>query len=372
MSYKDISGMPHMKFRCCFLLLFLFLLNSLSHSQAFEEGKYGSDFLSVGGGARPLGMGSAFTSVSRDVLSGYWNPAGLSGLQSIQLVYMHSERFAGVVGYDYGAVAMPVKGSNGVVALSFMRQGVDGIKNTLHAWDPAQNLPKSDPASYMKEFSSSDMALFLSYANHFRRGWYWGISSKVLHSRLGPFANAWGYSFDAGIQHRGDTYQFGIVVTDFTTLLKFWTVDQKELAALENFINPETGKPETLPEGTNEYVKPSLKLGASRSFLFGNFSLLTAVDARLRFEGRRTYYLNIGDTSLEPHFGTEVGYKDLVFIRAGLTDFHLDDRNSFFVSPTLGTGLKIGSFTVDYGFSSFAGIASDLGFTHRISLQVDL
>lgn len=353
-------------------ILLLFLIISPSLSQGFEEARYGNDFLTVGGGARPLGMGSAYTAVTRDVLSGYWNPAGLSGMENWQFAYMHSERFAGVVGYDFGAMATPVEGTGGVFAVSFIRQGVDGIKNTLHAWDPEQNRPRPDPTSYMREFSAADMAVFLSYANVLGGNWHWGLSAKVIHSRLGPFANAWGYSLDTGLQHRGERYQFGINLVDITTLMKFWTVDQEELQPLQDFINPETGKPETLPEGTNEYVKPSVRIGAGRFFDFGDFSLLTAFDTHLRFEGRRTYYLNMGEVSFEPHLGAEMGYKDLVFLRTGITDVHLDDRNTLFVSPTLGAGLKVGAFLIDYGFNSFAGIASDLGFTHRISLQLNL
>ncbi len=351
------------------LLLFIALP---AYSQGFEQAKYGGDFLSVGGGARPLGMGSAYTSVTNDVLSGYWNPAGLSGIEDWQFAYMHSERFAGVVGYDYGAVAIPISGSDGVAAVSFFRQGVDGIKNTLHAWDPEQNRPRSDPESYMREFSTADMAFFLSYANRFSSEWHWGVSAKVLNSRLGPFADAWGYSIDAGVQMRGERYQFGVNVMNLTTLMKFWSVDHSELEALESFINPETGEPETLPEGTNEYVRPSIKIGGSRIFKFGDYLLTTAFDTDILFEGRRTYYINLGDVSFQPHLGAELGYKDVVFVRAGITDVHIDDENDVFVSPTLGSGLKIGAFSVDYGFSSFAGIASDLGFTHRISLQLTL
>ncbi|MTI88558.1 MAG: hypothetical protein FH748_11370 [Balneolaceae bacterium] len=46
--------------------------------------------------------------------------------------------------------------------------------------------------------------------------------------------------------------------------------------------------------------------------------------------------------------------------------------NSFSVSPTLGMGLKLSSFVLDYGFASFAGASSNLGFTHRISLRFDI
>lgn len=356
------------------ILAILFILWSLSGSlaQSFQEAKYGGDFLSIGSGARPLGMGGAFTAVTDDVLAGYWNPAGLSAVENWEFAYMHSERFSGVVGYDYGAVAMPVQGSDGVVGLSFFRQGVDGIKNTLHAWDPEQNRPKSDPTSYMTEFSTSDMALLVSYADRLTDRWRWGVTAKTVHSRLGPFANSWGYSMDAGLQMIGKRYRFGLTVMNITTLMKFWNVDQNELQELTSFINPETGKPETLPEGTNEYVKPSLKMGVSRSFDFGDLSLITAFDTDILFEGRDVYYLSVGNISFEPHIGAEIGYKGLVFLRSGITDIHLDDRNNIYLAPTLGTGIKVGSFMIDYGFSSFAGIVSDLGFTHRISLQLTL
>lgn len=350
----------------------LFFAMTPSSLQAFEEAKYGSDFLSVGGGARPLGMGSAYTSVTRDVLSGYWNPAGLTGVDNWQFVYMHAERFSGIVGYDYGAFAMPVSQTGGVIGVSFFRQGVDGIKNTLHAWDHDNNRPKADPGSHIDEFSSSDMAFYLSYANPLRENLDLGVSAKLLHSRLGSFATAWGYSLDLGLQWRADRYRLGIHVMDITTMMKFWNIDQSKLKDLEKFTNPFTNEPETIPDNRNEYIRPSLNLGASTNFDFGSINLLASLDTRIRFEGRRTYYLNAGDFSFEPRLGVEAGYMNLVFIRAGVTDVLFNDNKSPMVSPTLGTGLKIGAFMVDYGFTSFAGIASDLGFTHRISLQLNL
>ena len=356
-------------------LLTVFLLVSFfapAQSRGFELAKYGSDFLSTGGGARPLGMGSAYTAITRDVLSGYWNPAGLSGIDNWQFVYMHSERFAGVVGYDYGALAMSVDNSGGVLALSFFRQGVDGIKNTLHAWDPEQNRPRSNPEQHITEFSATDLAFFLSYAQKINPVWHWGVSAKVLRSRLGPFASAWGYSLDAGIQRRGERYQFGVNVMDLTTMLKYWTVNEKEWEGLKNFTNPLTEQSEEIPSGANEVVLPRIKIGVGRVVDIGNVILTLATDADILMEGRKTYYLNVGRIHIEPHLGAELAYQDLLFLRTGITDIHLDDRQNVFVSPTLGAGLRVGAFMVDYGFNSFAGIASDLGFTHRISLQLHL
>jgi len=75
--------------------------------------------------------------------------------------------------------------------------------------------------------------------------------------------------------------------------------------------------------------------------------------------------------SIEPHVGGEVSYKDVIALRAGVTDFITDPVSGFSVSPTLGMGLKVTSFVLDYGFASFTGASSDLGFTHRISLRYD-
>jgi hypothetical protein len=49
-----------------------------------REQEYWDNFSNIskdGVGARPLGMGQAFTAVSDDVTSIYWNPAGLGFLK---------------------------------------------------------------------------------------------------------------------------------------------------------------------------------------------------------------------------------------------------------------------------------------------------
>lgn len=341
-------------------------------AQNFENAKFGGDFLSVGGGARALGMGGAQTAFVNDITSGYWNPAGLARMENLELAYMHSQRFAGIVNYDYGALGLPVRNSEGVFGISFFRQGIDGIKNTMEAWDFENNRPRSNPADYFTEFSAADMALFLTYAAAATDNLNWGVSAKVINHRLGPFADAWGYSLDVGMQYQTSDYFFGVNVMDITTMMKFWSVDSEELAPLgdEDMFGGEFGS--EMPEGQNERVLPTVKLGLGRIFDFNDFQLTTAVDADIRFEGRQTYFYNIGHMSIEPHVGVELGYHDLVFLRTGVTDFHLDEEGNHYVSPTIGAGLKVGSIFLDYGFSSFAGIASDLGFTHRISLKVSL
>ena len=350
-------------------LLFFVITPILTFAQA-TQAKYGNDFLTTGSGARALGMGSAHAALTSDVTSAYWNVAGLAEIESPQIMYMHSERFSGIVGYDYGAAALPLKSNNGVVSISFFRQGVDNIANTLNAWDRERDQPKQDVESYITRFSAADMALLFSYATRRTEQLSYGASAKIIRQKLGPFAEAWGYSLDIGAKYRTDFANFGITVHDITTMQKMWDVNESEFGDYEAQFDSLGA---TLPTGQNEFVLPSVKLGASKLFPIGaDFLVSAAADVDLLFENRQAYYINLGSMSIEPHVGSEISYKDIIAFRAGVTDFITDPVSGFSVSPTLGLGLKLSSFVLDYGFTSFAGASSDLGFTHRISLRFDI
>ena len=43
--------------------------------------KYSNEFLNIGAGARGLAMGGAQVASTQDGTSGYWNPAGLTGIK---------------------------------------------------------------------------------------------------------------------------------------------------------------------------------------------------------------------------------------------------------------------------------------------------
>ncbi|GAB5410707.1 MAG: hypothetical protein BalsKO_30720 [Balneolaceae bacterium] len=353
--------------------LFIFSFLSTSTFAQSTLAKYGNDFLSTGAGARALGMGGAHSALANDVTSGYWNVAGLSSLENPEVMYMHSERFGGIVGYDYGAAALPLSSGNGVVGISFFRQGVDNIANTLNAWDAERGDnggPKADPESFITKFSAADVAIFLSYAKKHSDQLSYGASAKIINQRLGPFANAWGYSLDVGAQYKTDVVDLGVSIQDVTTMQKMWTVNEDEFQTDTLSFQEIFG--DEVPSGQNEFVLPSVRLGASKAFSFTDFEFVTAVDLNLLFENRQAYYMNVGSMSIEPHVGGEVTYKNRISARAGLTDFIDDPQSGFSISPTLGLGFRVATFYIDYGFASFAGTSSTLGYTHRISLKFDL
>jgi hypothetical protein len=68
-------------------------------------------FADIGFGARPVGMGGAYTAVANDVNSILWNPAGLSHLSMNQVTFTQTKQL-GLVNYQYLAGAMPLSGKN--------------------------------------------------------------------------------------------------------------------------------------------------------------------------------------------------------------------------------------------------------------------
>lgn len=338
--------------------------------QTFQTAKYGGDFLSAGVGAKPLSMGGAYVSLASDATAAVWNPAGLASLGSADLVLMHSERFAGLVGVDYAAFALPINGSSGdVVALSVLRQGVDGIANTLNAWDPDRNLPIEGAADEITRFSATDLAVYVSYGRELGAGNQGspsgvkvGGSLKFMQTRLGPFAQALSYGLDLGLQARAGAWRFAAVLTDPVPMLRFWSVDNEELAPLETEYGDEA------PEGVNERILPTLRLGIGREAAWKEFRFAGALDLRVDAENRKAYSLNAGRFGLSPHFGVEATYRGLASLRFGLTDLVVPPEGAIQLSPTVGAGLRTGRFRVDYGFTDFSGYASELGVTHRVSI----
>ncbi len=330
-----------------------------------KTAKYGADFLAGGVGARALGMGGAHVALTTDVSSGYWNPAGLADLYYPEFAYMHAERFAGVVSFDYGGAAFPIN-EQSTVGISFFRSGVNDIKNTLDAWDPERDQPKPNPESFFESFSAADMAFFVGYARSLSERFSVGVTGKIIRRKIGDFADAWGYSFDIGFKYRSGRYVLGANIQDVSTMLQSWSVNQSELQNIQDVFGQE------LPEGGTELVLPVARFGSGIILPMGENALTIGLDVDLAFDGQQANALNLGDVSFHPRFGTEFNYRNVLSFRAGFNRVSHSERYGFDMTPSVGTGINLKQVTVDYGFGDFAGLASDLGFSHRISVKLTL
>ncbi|MFN0031151.1 MAG: hypothetical protein ACKVOR_03225 [Flavobacteriales bacterium] len=348
--------------------------------------KYVNEFLNIGVGARALGMSLAQVASVNDVTSGYWNPAGLTGMRhDMQVAAMHSEYFAGIAKYDYAAIGKSLD-SVSSAALTFIRFGVDDIPNTTELIDAGGNINYDR----ITTFSAADYAFIFSYG---RKGlprnrslgetgtsviepsglaetFRWGINAKVIHRQVGNFAHSWGFGLDAGAQFDYHNWHFGAMVKDITSTFNAWsvTLDDQTVAT---FIETENA----IPENGLEIALPQLALGASRSFQFKKVSLQAECNANITTDGKRNTVVSSNPFSIDPNLGIEAGYDKVVFLRLGCGNVqrvkNFDGSQGWTFQPNFGVGLHVKNLTLDYALSDIGNV-SDVLYSNVFSLRIDL
>lgn len=329
--------------------------------------KYSNEFMNIGVDAAALGMSNAVAAHTADVNSGYWNPAGLIQLEDNQLALMHSSYFANIANYDYGAFAMPLD-DRSAVGISLIRFAVDDILDTTELIDSEGNI-NYDRISL---FSTADYGLTISYARKMPvQGFNYGVNAKIIRRIIGDFASSWGFGLDAAVQFETRSeWKFGLMARDITTTFNAWSIDEEEFSKIQDAVE---GQNQELPEST-EITLPKLQLGISKKFIFHyDYSLLTELDLIARFE-QNNDIISTSFVSINPAFGFEFGYLDMVFLRGGVGNFQnelqLDNSESLSFQPSIGVGFNYKGIQVDYAFTDI-GDQSVALYSNVFSLKLD-
>lgn len=342
------------------------ILISLSAS-AQNAPKYSNEFLSIGVGARGLGMGGAQAASVNDITSGYWNPAGLTlGVGDLQLGLMHAEYFAGIGKYDYAALAAPIDATR-TVGFSMIRFAVDDIIDSTDLIDSEGNIDYDR----LKSFSAGDYAFTFSYAKKTSiEGLRYGANAKVVHRKVGEFASAWGFGLDAGVQYQKDKWSFGAMARDITSTFNAWNFNTEKFEDV--FI--QTGN--EIPENGLEVTLPKLTLGAAYKTTFKEkFSVAPEIDIDVTFDGKRNVVIKSDPVSIDPKAGVELGYNDFIFLRGGVNNIQevldIDGTKKRTFQPNFGIGVKIKNVSIDYALTNIGSVGETL-YSNIFSLRIGL
>src|ERR1700722_9891023 len=94
----------------------------------------GADFLSMTVGARPDGMGQAYSAIADDIYTLSFNPAGLASIQQAEFGYGREE-FVFNIHYYFLGLALPT-GDAGVFSLGYIDLGTDPFNSTADPTTP--------------------------------------------------------------------------------------------------------------------------------------------------------------------------------------------------------------------------------------------
>jgi len=274
--------------------------------------KYAGEFMELGVGARPLGMGSAFVAIADDATAPYWNPAGLATLSDKELFLMHSEDFGDAINYNTISYVYPDTKAGQGIGISLYQIGIPNmdIVDSLGNVERTVNL--------------SDWLFYFSYGKNTKWGPF-GLSVKGIFRNM-AVNSAYGIGMDAGAMFKYEDLSFGISIENLFGTVLVWNT------------------------GTTEYLSPVIKMGLafSKDFPSAYSSLIVASGIDINLEGKMSE-TPLGDT----HLGIEYWYKDLYAFRIG------QDWGKL----TVGAGMLYNQFKIDYAMK----FHPELGRCDRIS-----
>ena len=354
------------------IIVLIFVVNS-----AFSQvRRYSNDYLTIGVSARAMSLGNSVIANTGNYASGYYNPAGLTELDSRYAgALMHSEYFAGIAKYDYAAFAYKYSDSVGF-AVSLIRLGIDDIQNTLFLYDDNGQINYDN----IELFSVADYALMLSFGRKTNiSGLSYGGNAKIIYRSEGSFAKAVGFGIDIGVKYRVGKFVFGADLQNATTTFTGWfyNLSDEMIAVLQ-----ETGN--EIPHNSLELTMPLLNTGVYRSFKFNdNLRLNAEIDLNFTFDGQRNALVSFNPVSLYPQTGLELDYRHKLFVRAGVNNFQIipdfankaDTTGNYFrenrlnFSPSIGLGFVYKRLQIDYALTNVGSVGAGL-YSNIFSLAV--
>ena len=270
------------------------------------------DAMTIGGGARPIGMGRTFTAIADDCDTIFLNPAGLASLKGPQAMSM----FTNLLGEIYymevsGAVPSPF----GTIGVGYITTGVNNIPTTPISTDYYDSLLA---LSY-----STPLSRFFMYAQNVFVGVNYKIYNRGYTGGVNQFGS--GMSMDLGLKY--------IVSPNLSLGIN-----------RQNFLPVSMGGVIRLGSGAEESLASITKVGIAVRPVFQT-KLLVAADMDLPAQTGRP---------ITSHFGIEWKENKYLTLRCGL-DQSIDSSTPTKTSwnPAYGVSFGASGFRIDYAYHPY-------------------
>ena len=320
--------------RSTLLLLCCFFGASIAFPAGFNKaGRTSFQFLKIGIGAQQTALGEATIAYIRDVNTAFWNPAGISGIQSTEASFSYARWFADMT-YIAGAAGIRWR-DVGVFAIGYSSLGYGAIPEAFATGSSSDTRTGST-------FTGSDMMLSASFAHEFSEALSIGVTAKYVQEKLYTYSTSL-VAFDVGTYY--DTglkgIRFAMSFQNFGKSVKFLSMSDRE----EGYDIPlvyRVGTSVNIIDGENGFINA----GPDHRFVFC-------------FES-----VNSNDYGERWHIGGEYAFQKFLFLRGGYR-FNYDEGN---LSLGIGLRQKVADkdLRLDYAYVSYQYLESP----HRITLSV--
>jgi hypothetical protein len=179
-------------------------------AEAQKLSNISASFVDIGFGARPVGMGGAYTGLADDEHSVYWNPAGLANIKQYMSSFTHTNQLR-LIEYNYVALASPLPGANHGAGATIISSGDDAMRElSVHL-------------AYAYSLGPVSAGLSLKYRNAtfgnnmFSDDHYIVFEpDEISQGRMNQISgDGTGFGMDFGLMYRvSDRATFGVVLRD--------------------------------------------------------------------------------------------------------------------------------------------------------------
>lgn len=315
-----------------------------------KVGTAGLQFLKIGVDARAIGMGEAYTAVTDDISSVYWNPAGLAPSYQNQVFFSHTNWVASIM-QEFAAATY----TNGVSTLAL-------YGTVLHMDD--MEITDEDAFGHTGEyFTCSDMAMGIVYGQQFTDKFSAGVGIKYLRENLHEYSvNS--YAVDVGSMYNTGykNIKIGMALKNFGPDIHYEVDDDGDGLVNEDpfdlFDNDGDGIiDEDRPEMESK-IPLHFSLGVSGDLMRTDTSYVI-VSAQLD---------NVIDRMETWNLGTEYKLGNL-FLRGGYQFGY--DAAGYSAGAGWQVPTSLGIFNIDYAYTNMGLLAeSFLKSAHRVSLKL--
>jgi hypothetical protein len=339
-----------------FLFLALICLPGLMLATIFPKtGTAGLQFLKLGVDARAVGMGEAYTAVSDDISSVWWNPAGLALGGKKQIFFNHTNWPADIM-HDF--VAGSVKTDYGTLGLSVSLLHMDDMDVTsAETFGPTG-----------ETFSCYDLAAGLTYSKRLTDQFSFGLTGKYLHESLYEY-DVDGFSMDFGTLFNTDWRNtiIGMSMRNFGPDMLYKVDDDGDGKFSEDPFDQLDNDGDFLVDEDREEMAFKLPL---------SFSLGVCTDIMRDDHSHMIASLQVDncvDREETFNFGIEYQYSSL-FVRSGY-QFNTDTSGEGTGRPTAGLGwlvpVRFAILEIDWAYTYMGFLEEDfMSSAHRLSLKM--
>jgi opacity protein-like surface antigen len=312
-----------------------------------KSGTTAAQFLKIGVGPRAVAMGSAFTATSDDITAIYWNPGGLAGIGSNQVIFNHVEWFADI-SYDYAAVATNIA-DFGAVGVFVSSLSTDDM--------PVRTIEQPEGTGEL--FSYGTIAVGLSYSRQLTDQFSIGFNAKYINEKLWHMSGS-GFAVDIGTLYKLsilNEFRIAASISNFGTKMK---LEGRDVVSVEQIGSPGYANLINTDVRLDGFDLPLLFRVGIASDLIKSESNRITVGLDAVHPNDHTEYLNTG---------MAYSWNESVFFRAGYNSlYEVDTEKSF----TVGAGInyRIGSMIqlkMDYAYEDFGRLTN----VHYFSVGID-